>query len=353
MRNPSLKISREPIYENTKILSQLAKARGVELWGVTKGLCGSPEIGRIFVEGGCAGLADSRLANIRKQKEAGLDCKFLLIRIPMPGEIDQVVNLTDSTLISSGESLFLLEEECRLKKKNYKAIMMIETGDLREGVMEDELPNMKSQLKKLERVRIVGTATNLGCFGGILPSVDNLSQTVRCKEIMEEIVGYPMETVSVGGTTIVPMLYDNTLPEGINHLRAGSAMLRGAIAWEPFNWLRQDTLEFSAEWVEVTRKPSKPWGNSALDAFGRIPNFNDTGQRVRGILAAGRQDIYPEGLRPVDQAIKILGASSDHLVCDVEDMEYIPRVGDISVFKVNYAAMMTAATSQYVSKEFI
>ncbi|MCE5202346.1 MAG: alanine racemase [Synergistaceae bacterium] len=352
MKNPILKIFRDPIYENTMILSRVAKERGVELWGVTKGLCGAPELGRIFIEGGCTGLADSRLDNIRKQKNSGLSCKFLLIRIPMPGEIEEILELTDSTLISSGRSLSLLEEECRLKKKNYKVIIMVEAGDLREGIMADELMKMKEQLKGLDRVRIAGAGTNLGCFGGILPSVENLSHVVRCSEIIEEMVGYPLETISIGGTTSVPMLHEGTLPEGINQIRAGSAMLRGAIAWEPFNWLKQETMEFSAEWVEIALKPSKPWGIPGFDAFGRTPYFDDNGTRLRGILAAGRQDIYPEGLLPFDPGIKILGASSDHLVCDLQNIHKPPEVGETATFRVNYAAMMTAATSPYVEKFF-
>jgi predicted amino acid racemase len=148
------------------------------------------------------------------------------------------------------------------------------------------------------------------------------------------------------------MLFEGRLPSGVNHMRLGSAMLRGAIAWEPIERLRHDTLEFSAAWAEIARKPSKPWGVQALDAFGHTPHFDDIGCRLRGILAAGRQDVYPEGLRPSDPGIKILGASSDHLVCDIEDMLSVPDIGDQAIFQVSYAAMMTASTSEYVEKIF-
>jgi len=74
--SPCLKIFCEPIYENTRVISAIAKEHGADVWGVTKGLCGAPEIGRIFVEGDCAGLADSRLRNIKNRKRPGFAANF-------------------------------------------------------------------------------------------------------------------------------------------------------------------------------------------------------------------------------------------------------------------------------------
>lgn len=350
LKKPEMRIFCDPIYKNTRLITEFAKNLGISVWGVTKGLCGSHEIARIFIEGGCAGIADSRLDNIIKQQEFGINAKFLLIRIPMPSEIADAVRITDSTLVSSIDTILMIEQECRMLKKNYDVILMIEVGDLREGLMEDALFETKDSIRQLERVRIIGVGANLSCFGGILPSFENISHLIKCKKIVEEITGYPLEKVSIGGTTCVPMLYDGFLHKEINHLRIGSAMLRGSIAWKPFDWLRQDTIEFYAEWVEVARKPSKPWGIVELDAFGKTPYFDDIGIRLRGILGAGRQDIFPEGLRSVSPGLKVLGASSDHLVCDIEEMANRPKVGELAAFRVNYAAMMTAATSPYVEK---
>jgi len=207
-------------------------------------------------------------------------------------------------------------------------------------------------IRSLERVRIIGVGANFSCFGGIIPSIENISHLIKCKEFVEEIAGYPLEKVSIGGTTCVPLFYDGLLPKEVNHLRLGSAMLRGAVDWSSFKWLRQDTIEFSAEWVEVATKPSKPWGKVELDAFGKTPHFEDIGMRLRGILGAGRQDIFPEGVHSVTPGLKVLGASSDHLVCDIEELSNKPKIGDIAIFHVNYAAMLTAATSPYVEKIF-
>ena len=350
LKNPVLKIYCDPIYENTRKITQHAKNSGVCVWGVTKGLCGSPELAKLFIEGGCAGLADSRLDNIIKQKKMGIKAKYMLIRIPMPSEISDVVEITDSTLVSDVDTIIMIEQKCSALNKIYDVILMVEVGDLREGITEEAIYSNKEKFKNLKQVRIAGVGANFGCFGGILPSKENISHLIKFKRIVEEITGYELENVSIGGTTCIQMFYDGLLPKEINQLRIGSAMLRGSVAWKPFNWLRQDTLEFSAEWIEVARKPGKPWGIVDLDAFGNIPKFDDNGLRLRGILGAGRQDIYPEGIRSLTPGVKVLGASSDHLICDVEEVRNTPKTGDIEVFHVNYAAMMTAATSPYVEK---
>jgi predicted amino acid racemase len=334
-------------------LNKLAKSRGVSIWGVTKGLCGDHEIGRIFMDGGCQGLADSRLANIYKLSRSGMKCDFLLLRSPAPREAGEAVELTSAALVSDFGVLRALEGECRDRKTTYDAVLMLETGDLREGFVVDSLLRAAEGLKGLSWVRVAGVGTNLSCFGGVLPSEENLAVVARTAKALENILGYPLEVVSGGATTSVPMLYDRSLPRGINHLRVGSAMLRGAIAWESLAWLRQDTMELCAAWIEVAKKPSRPWGRVALDAFGREPSFDDRGERARGILAIGRQDVCPEGLRPADPGLTILGASSDHLVCDVEDMEKLPEVGDTALFRLNYAAMLAAATSPYVEKIYV
>ena len=350
MKNPVLKIYCDPIYENTRKITQHAKNLGVCVWGVTKGLCGSPELAKLFIEGGCAGLADSRLDNIIKQKKMGIKAKYMLIRIPMPSEISDVVEITDSALVSDVDTIIMIEQKCSALNKIYDVILMVEVGDLREGITEEAIYSNKENFKSLKQVRIAGVGANFGCFGGILPSQENLSHLIKFKRMVEEIIGYKLENMSIGGTTCIQMFYDGLLPKEINQLRVGSAMLRGSVAWEPFNWLRQDTLEFSAEWIEVARKPSKPWGIVDLDAFGKIPHFDDNGLRLRGILGAGRQDIYPEGLRSLNPGVRVLGASSDHLVCDIEEVSNTPKIGDLEAFHVNYAAMMTAATSPYVEK---
>ena len=84
--------------------------------------------------------------------------------------------------------------------------------------------------------------------------------------------------------------------------------------------------------IECKLKPSMPTGEIAQDAFGNRPTFVDRGERRRAICALGRQDAPPEGLRPVDPRVEMLGASSDHLILDVEAVDPPPRLGETLAF---------------------
>ena len=111
-----------------------------------------------------------------------------------------------------------------------------------------------------------------------------------------------------------------------------------------------DAFMLAAEVIEVAQKPSVPIGKIGQNAFGVVPVFEDRGRRRRAICAIGRQDVDPDSMRPVDPGISILGASSDHLICDVEDAVRPVKTGDILTFVPGYSALLRAATSPFVSK---
>ena len=104
--------------------------------------------------------------------------------------------------------------------------------------------------------------------------------------------------------------------------------------------------------MEVRTKPTLPIGLIGHDAFGNVPVFEDRGNRRRGILAIGKQDVRIEGLVPLDEGVKIITASSDHLLVDLEDAAIDYKLGDILRFRPDYTAMLSASTSPYVTKIF-
>jgi len=55
-----------------------------------------------------------------------------------------------------------------------------------------------------------------------------------------------------------------------------------------------------------------PHGETAQDAFGRIPVFEGKGCMKRAILVLGEQDVDVSAIKP-RIAADVLGASSDHL----------------------------------------
>lgn len=355
LRYPEITIETEIIRENAQKIVELCAASGIGIWGVTKGVSAQPRVARAMIEGGCAGVADSRMENIRKMRLSGISEPMMLLRIPMPGEIRNVASMADVCLMSMPESVMMLDRACEEEQTETAVIVMVDLGDLREGIWPDEVGIMAETIKSCRKVRCLGVGSNLGCLSGVLPTVRNLSLLVSIAREFEAILGYPLEVVSGGATSSLPLVEDGRMPTGVNQLRVGEAVLLGTdvSGGRTISYLSQEAIRISAEVVEVRRKQSLPIGETGADAFGNKPVFEDRGVRRRAIVAIGRQDTRPEGLVPVDRGISIIGASSDHLTLDVEESDRQIGLGDVITFSPDYGATLAATTSAYVRKRII
>jgi predicted amino acid racemase len=139
----------------------------------------------------------------------------------------------------------------------------------------------------------------------------------------------------------------------INNLRLGEAMLLGCepLHRQTIKGLYTSTITLVAEVIELKNKPSKPWGNLGQNAFGEVISSSEQGNITQAILAIGRQDTDPDGLVP-PPGIKILAASSDHLVVDVTTYRERMRVGTELSFQLGYSALLRAMTSPFIPKVF-
>ncbi|MDH7478744.1 MAG: hypothetical protein QHH02_01900 [Syntrophomonadaceae bacterium] len=173
-------------------------------------------------------------------------------------------------------------------------------------------------------------------------------------EDIENLLGVKLEVISGGGTSSLLLVENGTVPPGINQIRVGEGILLGTDTTHDreISWLHQDAFRLRAEVIELKAKPSIPIGTVGRDAFGNIPSFVDRGIRKRAILALGKQDVPPEGIRPVDENVHILGGSSDHLIVDVTDSERKVEVGSDIAFFPNYPGLLYLSGSRYVKKIF-
>jgi len=348
---PKLLVDTGVIRSNALKVTGLCAQKGVSLWGVTKGLSGRPEVAKAMLEGGCKGIADSRCANILRMKKAGVKGPFMLLRIPMLSELSFVAENIDVVLVSMTETVEALDALCRNAGKRSQVIVMVDMGDLREGIWPNEAERMGECLKKCEAVDFLGVGSNFGCLSGVLPTEKNLSALVDVGRELADAAGTDLAVVSGGATSSLYLLEEDRMPVGVNQLRVGEAILLGTdvTGKREIPYLDKNAVEIRAEVVECRRKPTKPIGEIGADAFGKVPVFEDRGERLRVIVAMGRQDVMPEGLRPLLKGASIIGASSDHLTIDVEDTGKSFRPGDILAFAPDYGAMLAAATSGYVN----
>lgn len=354
MTTPRLEIDLGTIAHNVRALSAFYRDKGIEVTGVTKGVNGDPEIAHVFLENGIRILADSRLENLQRMRAAGIDSPLMLLRIPALSQIDRVVQLAEYSLNSELTVLEALSAAAIRHSRPHGVILMVELGDLREGIMPEALSGIARATIGLEGLRLVGVGTNLFCHGGVRPDAENMGLLSELADELENELSIQLQFIS-GGATINYEWADSVEDlGGINHLRCGEALLVGGATLEirGIPGLQQDAFRLVAEIIEAKVKPSRPWGGHiGPNAFGSRAEGPDRGEMNRLIANVGRQDIYdPEDLRP-RKAVQILGASSDHLL--IQGGNAGLGIGDEVDFNLGYNSMMMAMTSPYVEKIYI
>ena len=352
MNTPRLEIDLAKIGHNAREMVRLYGAKGVGIIGVTKGVLGDPTIADVFVRNGISILADSRIANLKKMQEAGIKATWLLLRTPTPSEAEAVVRHADISLNSELTVIRELSRAARASGFLHKVILMVELGDLREGIMPEDLEEAVAGTLALPGVRLAGIGSNLSCFGGVKPDETNMSRLSSLAQGIEDKFGLRLEYVSIGCSTVFSWLKTVEKAKKINCARVGDSLLLGGRDLEEkgIPGLHYDACRLVAEVIESKVKPSVPYGEIGIDAFGTIPTFTDRGIIRRAILNVGRQDVLYTQLYPrLD--IDILGASSDHLIVDAKKTEL--KVGDEVVFDLDYGAMLQAMTSPYVAKVYL
>ena len=345
-------VDRAKIVENARAVCGYLP--GVEVVGVTKVTCGSPEVARAMLEGGVAAIGESRLENIARLRESGIAGPFWLLRATPPGLAEETVRLADISLQSEIGSVEALDRAAALAGVRHGVLAMVDLGDLREGMLPDEVPGFLDHVAALSHIDLVGIGASLTCYGGVVPDEVNLGMLAGLAERAAERLGKPM-LVSGGMSSSIDAALAGHLPAAIDNLRIGESIVLGVstVTREPLPGLHTDAITLEAPVIECKLKPSAPIGRIAQDAFGNVPVFEDRGERWRAICAIGRQDAPPTGLHPVDPSIEVLGASSDHLILDVHGLPEPPRVGDAIGFVPTYAATLALFTSPYVDKRFV
>jgi len=347
-----LEIYPERIKQNAQSVVAMCHEHGAKVACVSKVLCAEPAVLQAFVEAGADMIADSRTQNLEVVSVSQPGTPRMLLRLPTPGQAEDVIRYADVSLNSSIVTIEALAEAARKLKTEHQVIIMVDLGDLREGVWPDKVVELAKAAVNLKGIEIIGLGANLACYGGVIPSVKNMELLIECRDACKKATGLSLDLISGGNSSSLPLLASGLMPKEINHFRIGEAIILGRNVLDRSRWqgTRQDALRVVAEVIELETKPSVPIGETGQDAFGNEPVFVDRGMRKRAILNIGRQDVVVDGLEPVDPGIIVLGGSSDHLVLDVSDASSDLRIGAEVAFYPNYGATLAASTSPYVQK---
>ena len=349
MSAPRLEIDLEAIAHNTRTLVTQLEPLGIGVTGITKASLGSPGVADAMLSGGATGLGDSRVENLARLRAEDVPTTTTLIRSPMVSQAALVVRDADVSLNTEAAVIDSLAAAALSQGTTHSVVVMVELGDLREGVPVADVVDLCRRVVKTPGVELAGLGTNLACQSGVAPDqlkMDELSQLVEkvetsCDRGLCDHLGWELRESRLGPE------HSRCRPHQRPAPRRGHPARHRATAPPRARGLRTDAFTLFAEVIEVKTKPALPWGDTAQAAFGTPPARHD-GELVRqAIVALGRQDTDPDGLAP-PPGIIVLGMSSDHLVLDVGDRDV--SVGDELSFSLGYGALLRAATSPFVTK---
>lgn len=352
MSYPQVVVHFEKLLHNANTVLSWCKSHNVEAALVGKCVCADTVILERLKKCGFCMYADSREQNLESVDFE----QRMLLRVAMPNNAERVVSCSEISLQSQLSTIKLLEQACKKLDKTHKIILMIDLGDLREGLLYtnwQDILEAAAYVSESEHLQLLGIGTNLTCYGSIVPDETNLGVLVDIAKRLQKQLGVKIPIIAGGNSSSVGLMREGKMPKEINLLRLGEVVLLGTdtACGSKFPELFDDAFVLQAQLVEVQKKPSMPIGKRSVNAFGEVVQYEDKGEMLRGIVAVGRQDVEIDGLTPLCSAVQVVGGSSDHVILDLtRASDY--KVGDVVEFKLSYGALLSAFTSKYVDKKY-
>ncbi len=353
-----------------KILSNIAKlnahlTRHGKRWTlVTKLLSGhEPTLYRLLndpVVKTLHSVADSRLSGLMKIKHLRPDVVTMYLKPAPIRLVRSVVRYADISLNSSLSTIEALDEAAAEVGKRHRIVVMIEMGELREGVVAERIFDFYSEVLRLKNIKIIGIGTNLGCMYGVEPNYDKLIQLNLYKQLLEARLGVELELISGGSSITLPLLGRRKVPKGMNHFRIGEAALLGTtpLTGKRFRDLSTDAFDFVGRIIELKLKPSVPEGTIGEGSVGHAETPERDKHQHRGITDFGTLDVAAENLIPKDPQVKFAGSTSDMTVYSLgSNLNRVGRrryrVGGSVHFKPNYMGAARLMHSKYIEKRVV
>ncbi len=360
-------IYKNEIKNNIKKLSSYFEKNNIEWSLVTKVFSGDIEfLNHILTDDvieNINSVGDSRLTSLRNLKKVNPEMRTIYIKPPALVYADEVVKYADISLNTEYKTIEALNTAAVKQNKIHKVIIMIELGELREGVNRESLVNFYAKVFNLSNIEVIGLGSNLGCMYGVEPTYDKLQQLVLYKELIEAKYKRKLKFVSGGSSITLPLIENNILPKGINHFRIGEAAFFGTspLDNQKFNQLSTNTFEFRANIIELEEKAVVPDGIISDANIGHTAEYNEediNSNTYKAILDFGMLDVDRKDIYTDDDDIKFVGITSDMTVIDVGDNKLKDgkkkyKVGDTISFKPNYMAVARLLNSKFIDKRFI
>jgi predicted amino acid racemase len=361
-----LVIHASKIKNNIRFLSDYFKEKKIKWSLVTKVFSGDKEFLRNILTDevieNISSVGDSRLTSLRNLKEVNPKMKTIYIKPPSKIYADEVVQYADISLNSSFSTIKALNQSAKKAGKIHQVIIMIELGELREGVNRESVMNFYEKVFQMSNIEVIGLGSNLGCMYGVEPTYDKLLQLSLYKELIATKFNKELNLISGGSSITLPLLEQGIVPKDINHFRIGEAAFFGVSPLDnkPFKELETDVFEFKANIIELEYKKLVPEGKIGDANIGHTADFDKKNKGVKSykaIVDFGLLDVNPDDIEFLDESLSFVGITSDMLVIDIgsnkdENNQKKYSVGDTIGFKANYMAVARLLNSKFIDKKY-
>lgn len=351
-------LDKQKLKNNFEVLNDFFDKQDIHWSIVTKILCGNKKYLEVLLDLGVTNCSDSRTSNLKIIKSINPNARTLYIKPPAKGVIEEVVKYADVSLNSDITTIKMLSEEAKKQQKIHQVIIMIDLGELREGVMREDFIQFYEDIFELDHIEVIGLGTNLSCLYGILPNADKLIQLSLYKQLVEEKFNKKIAFISGGSSVTIPLIEQNILPKGINHFRIGETLFMGTNVYNNTSYatLKQRVFKLYAEIIELYEKPIVPSGEMGTNLEGETIIFDqdDIGKTSnRALIDIGILDIDVNHLETTDETIKIAGATSDMIVLDLGENNQEYQVGSVVEFTMDYMGIVRIMNSKYIEKRVV
>ncbi|QYJ68317.1 alanine racemase [Flavobacterium litorale] len=343
---------------NFDFLNTFFKEQHIDWSVVTKILCGNKKYLAELLNMGISQYSDSRISNLKVIKSIDKNAQTIYIKPPAKGVIREVIKYADISMNTDFRTIKMLSKEAQKQGVIHKIIIMIDLGELREGVMREDFVDFYSRVFEMKNIEIIGLGTNLSCLYGILPNNDKLIQLSLYKQLVEAKFNVKIPFISGGSSVTIPLVSQGLMPKGINHFRVGETLFMGTDVYnsDTFEGMENNIFKLYAEIIELYEKPIVPTGELGTNLEGEEHNFDeeDYGKTtMRAIIDIGLLDIDMKHLDPSDESIKYAGATSDMVVLDLSDNSKDYKVGDLIEFTMDYMGIVRIMNSKYIEKRIV
>ncbi|MCI2948007.1 ornithine racemase [Staphylococcus caledonicus] len=326
-------INLSKIAYNAEMLRSLLEEQDIQLTPVVKCVAGDTQIIETLIQLGFNHFADSRLENINSNTSEKIN--YLLLRPTAKGQYEELIQTVKISMQTEIETIRQLNEMASRLNDKHQVMLMIDWKDGREGILTYDVLEYIREIIAMKHIQLVGVAFNFMCFKSMAPTEDDIYAMNQFVGAIENELGFRLKMISGGNSSMLPQLMYNDLGR-INELRIGETLFRGidTTTLQPMPRLYQDAITLEAEIIEI-----KP----------RVIGTNQC--YLQAILDIGYIDIYIEKIIPINDKVKIIGATSDHLMVDLDNQDFY-QVGDTMQFSLEYEALSQVMYQQRLSKRY-